>query len=624
MDGYLRERLPESAWESRLVRDGGARFVEFGVMDVDRLARLDIEVDALGPALVVAMWDEDSPLEVGGYLVVDNLAMGRPSMGGIRMSPDVVPGRIHGLARGMTLKNAAAHLPHGGGKAGIVARERLSPAERTSVVRGFARLLRRYRDLYVPGPDVGTNDADMKTIAIENGLDSAVSKPADMGGNRIDQLGAAAGGVVIALEALLGEMPRLAALPHFGRLRVPAPEALTILVQGFGAVGAHAARLVRRRMPGARVVGISDATGYLYDESGLPVDQLFRMWEAEGPVTRAYFQRQLAGDGDAPRAKFGSQPDDLLRESAFCLIPAAPVANYLDTDASSKPSMTVERMGRWRLCVEGANTYSPDHARKAARARMERAVYRQRGVLIATDYLVNAGGVIFAAQERLIQTPEHLEIPGAMLGDRGAVERWLAAHAGELQALAERRRRAGEAARDEVIRRNMRELVDLLVSDPDMLPCEAAERVSVRRIAARESDRTAAELMEPIPTLALPSTVRGAAVRLVEARSPILAVITPEGEMAGVVTEWDITRATALGSPDDQPVEEIMTRDVVSVAPGDGILEMVRKLEHHEISAMPVVEHHAVRGMITADLLARRSLLRLVQSQLDPPRPTLR
>jgi glutamate dehydrogenase (NAD(P)+) len=620
MESYLRERLPERAWEARLVRDGSARYIEFGVMDVDRLARLDIEVDALGPALVAAVWDEESPLPIGGYVVVDNLAMGRPSMGGIRMSPDVVPEAIHNLARGMTLKNAAAHLPYGGGKAGIVARDDVAPADRAAVVRGFARLLRRYRALYLPGPDVGTNDADMKTIAIENGLDCVVSKPADMGGNRIDQLGAAAGGVVIALEALLHEMPRLTALPHFGQLRVPAPDAVTVLIQGFGAVGAHVARILRERMPGARVIGISDATGYLYDEAGLPVDELFRTWQAHGPVTRVHFLRRLAGGDGIAAPKFGSHPDDLLRESAFCLIPAAPVANYLDTDASSRPSVTVDRMGRWRVSVEGANTYSPDAGKKAARARMERAVYRQRGVLIATDYLVNSGGVVFAAQERLIETPAHLEVPDAMLGDRAAVERWLVAHAAEFEALAERRRRVGEAARDEIIRRNMRELVDLLVSDPDVLPCEAAERISVRRIAARESDRTAAELMEPMPTLVLASTVREAAARLVDARSPILAVISPRGELAGVVSEWDITRATALGSPDDQPVEEIMTRDVVSVAPGDGILEMVRKLEHHEISAMPVVEDHAVRGMITADLLARRSLLRLLQSQADAPR----
>jgi CBS domain-containing protein len=159
--------------------------------------------------------------------------------------------------------------------------------------------------------------------------------------------------------------------------------------------------------------------------------------------------------------------------------------------------------------------------------------------------------------------------------------------------------------------------VDLLVSDPDMLPAEAAERISVRRIAARERDRTAADLMEPIPTLALASTVRAAAACLVEAQSPILAVVTPDGELTGVVTEWDVTRATALGSPDDRPVVEIMSRAVVSVAPGDGILEMVRRLEHHGISAMPVVEGRTVRGRITADLLARRSLLRLLQSAIE-------
>ena len=69
--------------------------------------------------------------------------------------------------------------------------------EHTEIVRGFARLISRYSDIYLPGPDVGTNDDDMKTIAIENGLNGALSKTVDMGGNRIDQLGAAAQGVVV-------------------------------------------------------------------------------------------------------------------------------------------------------------------------------------------------------------------------------------------------------------------------------------------------------------------------------------------------------------------------------------------------------------------------------------------
>lgn len=617
METYLRERLPERTWKNRLRQEGSLCYMEFTSADVDRLARMGIQVDSLGPRLVVCMWDVDSPLEIGGYLVVDNLAMGRPSMGGIRMLPEVTPDAIHNLARGMTLKNAAANLPYGGGKAGIVAGRDDSPEEHTEVVRGFARLIYRYRDVYLPGPDVGTNDADMKTIAIENGLDCAVSKPADMGGNRIDQLGAAGGGAIIALQALLEEMPRLRVLPQFASLQMPALDDLTVIIQGFGAVGAHAARILRERLPRAKVIGVSDVVGYLYDEAGLPVDGLFRKQQEQGIVTRPYFLEQLSamGKGQSPRVKFSTQPNDLLRESAFCLIPAAPVANYLDTDPASRPSMTVERMGRWAVSIEGANTYSPDPVKKVARARIERAVYRQRGVLIATDYLVNSGGVIFAAQEQLIKTPANLRIPDNLLGDRADVDRWLKDHAAEFEALAEKRRAAAEAYREEVIRRNMKELVDFLISDADMLPCEAAERISVQRIAARESGRTAADLMEPIPTLAANCSVRDAAAKLVEAGCPILAVVTPQGGLAGVVTEWDITRATAQGSPDDQPMQEIMTAQVISAAPGDGILEMVRKLEYHEISAMPVVDKGAVLGMISADLLARRSLLRLLQSQ---------
>jgi glutamate dehydrogenase (NAD(P)+) len=618
MQAFLRERLPERTWENRLRREGAGRFMEFGPLDVERLSRLGIEADDLGPKLVACMWDEASPLEVGGFLVVDNLAMGTPSMGGIRMLPEITPSEVHNLARGMTLKNAAADLPYGGGKAGIVANQRLSEQEHTQVMKGFAHLLYRYRDHYLPGPDVGTDDADMKTIAIELGLDCALSKPAELGGNCIDELGAAAGGVVIAIQTLLEEMPRLKTLPQFATLKVPEPAELTVLIQGFGAVGAHAARILRQKIPGAPIVGISDVGGYLYDPEGLPVEQLFATWQGEGSVVRPFFQAHLQRDpAGATGVKFATDPNDLLREPALCFIPAAPVANYLDTEASSLPSITVDRMGRWTLIVEGANTYSPDPGRKLARARMERAVYRQRGVLIATDYLVNSGGVIFAAQERLIKTPSHLRFPEEILGDRDAVEGWLREHAGDLERLAAKRCEAAESYRDEVIRRNMRELIDLLTADPDLLPCEAAERISIRRIASSERDRTAADIMQPVPLIDFQSTIREAAAQLIDGSSPLLAVVSPARELLGVVTEWDITRATSDGIHGDQPVAEVMTSEVVSAAPQEGMLDIVRKLEQHEISAMPVVEGKRVQGVVSSDLLTRRSLLQLLQSPED-------
>lgn len=616
MHAFLQGHLPERTLTNRLIREDGKAFMEFGPLDVERLTALGIQVDSLGPTLVVCLWDEASDLEIGGYLIVDNLAMGSPSMGGIRMLPEVTPGMIHNLARGMTLKNAAADLPYGGGKAGIVADLDLSPEDHTRVVRGFAHLIHRYREMYLPGPDVGTDDADMRTIATENGLDNALSKPVEMGGNRIDQLGAAAGGTIIALEELIRLLPKLRALPQFAAKELPAEDEITLLIQGFGAVGAHAAKMASERIPGVRVVGISDEQGYLFDQNGLPVIELFEMWQSQRLVTLKHFERLLgAGDGKRATIKYSSQPNDLLRESAFCLIPAAPVATYLGVEPDPATSMTVDRMGRWRVIIEGANTYSPAAARRQARAKMERAVYREQGVLIATDYLVNSGGVIFAAQERLIKTPDNLRIPQDLLGDDAAVDHWLTEHAAGLEDLAERRRTAAVDYRDDVIRRNMRELVDLLLSDADMLPCEAAERISVRRIASSERDRTVAEIMEPIPTARVDDTIQQAASLLVGGGSPIVAVLSTEGVLAGVVTEWDFTRATSTAVGVEAQVSQIMSSHVIAAAPEETILEVVRKLEYHEISAMPVVERGCVMGMVCSDLLARRSLLRLLQSK---------
>jgi glutamate dehydrogenase (NAD(P)+) len=615
MESFLRERLPDSTWQNRLTRENDLCFMEFSALDTERLARLGIEADQLGPRMVVCLWDDGAELEIGGYLVIDNLAMGRPSMGGIRMLPDLTPATIFNLARGMTLKNAAAGLPFGGGKAGIIADRKQSPDDHRRTVEGFARLLFRYKDIFLPGPDVGTNDADMKTIAIWNGIDHAVSKPAEMGGNRVDQQGAAAGGLVIALEALLEEMPRLQALPQFAGYKTPRPSELTVMIQGFGAVGAHVARILKERLPASRVTGVSDRHGYLYSAEGLPVEQLFQIWLESGTVSQIFFQNHVL-KMDIP-VKYSNFTDDLLRESGFCLIPASPIANYIDSDTSTNPSMTVDRAGDWSVIIEGANTYSPDPAKKAWRARLQRTVYRQKGTLIASDFLVNSGGVIYAAQEQLIKTPMHLRIPKDSLGKREEVDQWLDLHSSDMSELAEQRRQAAEGFRDDVIRRNMKELIDLLVSDSDLLPCEAAERISIKRIASKESDRTAADLMIEVPTIIADKSVREAANLLVNECSPILAVVTTTGELVGVITEWDITRATAMGSPDNQPLERIMTRRVISANPGDTILDMIRRLEYHEISAMPVIDNGKVVGMITADSLARKSLLRLLQSQIS-------
>jgi glutamate dehydrogenase (NAD(P)+) len=604
--------IPEAAIKNRTLRENGSCYLELGYTDEHLLSRMGINCDRLGPRLVACMWDEASSFEVGGYLVVDNLAMGSPAMGGIRMLPDITPADIHNLARGMTLKNAAADLPYGGGKAGIVAESDMPAEKRSELVKRFAHLIGRFRDIYVPGPDVGTNDADMKTIAIENGIDSAVSKPADMGGNRIDELGAAAGGLIVALERLLEIMPRLTVLPQFGQLKVPSPQELTIIIQGFGAVGAHAARLVLEKFPAAKVIGINDLQGYLYDPAGLSIDKLLQIAKQKGLVARQYYEQEIASLGHRHSTKFSTDANNLLRESAFCFIPAAPMFNYLGVLPAEACSMSVERMGSWSLIIEGANTYSPDPNRKASRIRMEQEVYRQKGVMIASDYLVNSGGVIFAAQEHLVPTPSHLQIPPEILGKPKAVDRWLADNATEFSEISARRLESGMAHREKSIRRNMTELVDLLASDAQLLPCRAAERISLNRLTTKEKERTAKDIMEPMPTVGIRATLADAAALIVESRSNIVAVLSRDGKLAGVITTWDITQAAAEGVAEAR-VEKIMTRKVISADPAASIMDIVTDLEQNQISAMPVVENGNVLGMVSSDLLAQRYLLRLLR-----------
>jgi hypothetical protein len=90
-------------------------------------------VDELGPALVAFLCPCAG---IEAVVVVDNVALG-PAIGGVRMRPDITPCEVARLARAMTVKNALAGLPHGGGKAGIAA-PALAAADHERVMRASA------------------------------------------------------------------------------------------------------------------------------------------------------------------------------------------------------------------------------------------------------------------------------------------------------------------------------------------------------------------------------------------------------------------------------------------------------------------------------------------------------
>jgi glutamate dehydrogenase (NAD(P)+) len=57
-----------------------------------------------------------------------------------------------------------------------------------------------------------------------------------------------------------------------------------------------------------------------------------------------------------------------------------------------------------------------------------------------------------------------------------------------------------------------------------------------------------------------------------------------------------------------------MTTEVIATGPDTPILDCVRMLENHEISAMPIVKKDRVAGIVSGDILAKKTLFRLLQT----------
>jgi glutamate dehydrogenase (NAD(P)+) len=303
--------------------------------------------DALGPAKIIHIHGPSVGLKA--IVVIDNVVCG-PAIGGVRMAPDVSVAECTRLARAMTLKNAAAGLPHGGGKSVIFGDPRVPEADKERIMRAFACAMRDLTD-YIPGPDMGTDERCMAWVRDEIGR--AVGLPPVLGGIPLDEIGATGFGLVAAIEA---------ALPCCGLSLKGARAA----VQGFGAVGRHAARFLGNK--GAVLVAAADTSTTLYDPMGLNGTDLIR--------------HKLTGGSLAGYPAGEKQPRDAIVDVACDIgIPAA------------RPDVlhagNVARL-QAKLVAQGANIPATPEAEAALHAG---------GVLVLPDFIANAGGVICAAVE---------------------------------------------------------------------------------------------------------------------------------------------------------------------------------------------------------------------------------
>jgi len=303
--------------------------------------------DDLGPAKIIHIYEPSTALRA--ILVVDNLACG-PSIGGVRMAPDVSVEECFRLARAMTLKNAAAGLAHGGGKSVIFGDPRMPAAEKENLIRAFACAIRDESG-YIPGPDMGTDEACMAWVKDEIGR--SVGLPRELGGIPLDEIGATGFGLRSAAEVALAA----------GGSDI---KGARVVVQGFGSVGLHAARFLTAK--GALLVGASDSRGTIADPAGLDVEKL-----AELKATGASLTDTAAGQA--------LDRDAVVNIECEIWIPAAR-PDVIRAD-------NVARL-RTKLIVQGANIPITEEAE---------AILHRKGVVSVPDFIANAGGVICAAVE---------------------------------------------------------------------------------------------------------------------------------------------------------------------------------------------------------------------------------
>lgn len=299
---------------------------------------------------------DDGEVEVfTGYRAQHDDVRG-PYKGGLRYHPDVTAEECIGLSMWMTWKCAVMDLPFGGGKGGVVVNPKdLSVDEKERLTRRFAEEIRNEVGAKqdIPAPDMGT---DAKTMAWfmdaysmqqgETVPGVVTGKPPVVGGSYGREEAPGRSVAIIAREAMA----------YYGKNI----EESTVAVQGYGSVGANAARLLDEW--GATIVAISDVNGAIYDDTGLDTQTVpSHKEDPEGVLNY-----------DAPETLTNVE---LLELDVDVVIPAA-VGNVITTRNADQIQADI--------VVEGSNGPTTADADD---------ILADRDVWVVPDILANAGGV---------------------------------------------------------------------------------------------------------------------------------------------------------------------------------------------------------------------------------------
>ena len=220
-----------------------------------------------------------------GYRCQFNGALG-PYKGGLRFQPNVYPGIIKFLGFEQIFKNSLTGLPIGGGKGGAdFDPAGKSDAEIMRFCQSFMTALYRYigPDVDVPAGDMGVGGREIGYLygqyrrlkgTFENGV--LTGKGLSYGGSLARTEATGYGLIYFVQEYLKGKGDSF--------------EGKTVAVSGSGNVAIYATE--KAQQLGAKVVTLSDSTGWIYDANGIDLDLVKQIKEVERGRISEYAKRR--------------------------------------------------------------------------------------------------------------------------------------------------------------------------------------------------------------------------------------------------------------------------------------------------------------------------------------------
>jgi leucine dehydrogenase len=272
-------------------------------------------------------------------IAVHSTALG-PAIGGCRIQPYETEAAalrdVLRLSLGMTLKAAVAGVPFGGAKMVVIADPRRDKTE--ALLSAIGTAIERLGGRYITGEDVGTTVEDMAIV--RRSTANVMGLPEALGGSADP-----------SPRTALGCLARIkAAVRH--RLGKSNLGGVRVAVQGLGNVGWNLCKLLATE--GAALT-VSDVRGDLAERAARS------------------FGAEVVSD---PNMIYGAEAD--------VFAPCALGAVINDT---------TEPLLKAKIVAGGANNQLADEARHGGRLK-------ERAILYAPDYVINAGGMIQLALEK--------------------------------------------------------------------------------------------------------------------------------------------------------------------------------------------------------------------------------